>query len=52
MPWAKSGMIHQDGGILTTPATKPKKKVKVRANEDNASNPRPEDNNINNKGPQ
>lgn len=28
LPWAKSGMMHQDGGILTAPGVKPKKKIK------------------------
>lgn len=29
MPWAKSGMVHQDGGILSIPGAKPKAKLKT-----------------------
>ncbi len=28
LPWSKSGMMHQDGGILSAPGDKPKKKIK------------------------
>lgn len=28
MPWAKSGMVHHDGGVLSIPGMKPKKKSK------------------------
>lgn len=34
LPWAKSGMIHHDGGVLSMPGNKPKKKAKEEEDKD------------------
>lgn len=34
LPWAKSGMIHHDGGVLSMPGNKPKKKNKEEEDKD------------------
>lgn len=44
LPWAKSGMMHQDHGILTMPREKPKKKNKPSADDSTQPNNK-EDNN-------